>query len=170
MTTIRSKARRADPRPPRTRARLLSALEALGAAQDTVTVETIVHVAGTSRSSFYSQFNSIGDVAEQLLGTALRAANTPDNDCEVLKAVLHEFGQHKHIYLAVIRGNAGVNTQYALTDLIADHLNPGKSRELRRYIAGGVLACTLHWLTDSQHLSEDAAFDLIRPLINATKT
>lgn len=61
----RPSERAPDPRPARTRAAILAAIERLGARDVELNVASIVKEAGLSRSSFYSQFKDVGDVAVQ---------------------------------------------------------------------------------------------------------
>lgn len=148
-----------DPRPARTRAAIIAAVEHLGRQHQDLSVSQVVVQASLSRSSFYSQFNDIGDVAVQLIRELYSDADVPANGPTKLKqAVSHllgEFQKRKHLYATVLGSNAAVSAEWEVCEIVAQAwqliLEPHLPADLKpefaaRYIASGVIACIVAWL------------------------
>ncbi len=174
----KSTTRAPDPRPARTRAAILSAIEQLGEQGKDISVSAVVAEAGLSRSSFYSQFKDIGDVAVQLLqemdGRPEIADLSPNGEGtppeEFVKAthvLLEEMQRRRHLYSAVLGSGAAISAQWEVTDVLAEgvlrfiggfvpkHVDPMFAA---RYIVSGYLANIVEWLT-SKNPAPLAEFD-----------
>lgn len=169
--TAPSPSRAPDPRPARTRAAIISAIERLSERGEELSVSLVVAEAGLSRSSFYSQFNDIGDVAVQLLRehyAHTTAAEIHDpatvNFAAATAFLLTEFDRRRYLYAAVLGSSADVTAEWEARQIIAQawlpiiiakappQLQPGFAAE---YIASGHLASVIAWLR-SEHPAPQA--------------
>lgn len=170
-----------DPRPARTRASILSAIERLGAAGTDLSVAGIVSEAQLSRSSFYSQFKDLGDVAVQLVrelyvelqqrdaelrekGGAEEAARSST------EMLIQEFQQRRNLYAAVLGGGATISAQWEVCEIMAEGalesvgplvpegINPVFAA---KYIAAGVLASLIDWINGEVQCDEATLLDQI---------
>lgn len=162
----KSATRAPDPRPARTRAAILAAIERLGAQGQELSVSGVVVEAGLSRSSFYSQFKDLGDVAVQLIQELYERPEAADLDPDgkdsppdsILTAtgiLLREFEHRRPLYAAVLGTSAAVSAQWAVCDIMAkgalrsigglvpEHIEPEFAA---RHIASGYLANMVEWL------------------------
>ena len=151
-----------DPRPARTRAAIIAAIERLGQQGKELSVSLIVAEAGLSRSSFYSQFNDIGDVAVQLIRehyeqVAAEEVHSPStaNLALATNFLLTEFDRRRYLYAAVLGSSADVSAEWAACQIIAGAWLPLVSAKVppqvqpefaARYIAAGHLAGVVAWL------------------------
>ncbi len=118
--------------------------------------------AGLSRSSFYSQFNDIGDVAVQLIREFYEQhppseAESSSHEAlvEAAKRLLAEFDSRRFLYSAVLGSSAVVSAEWETCEIIAeawqpivqtlvpDHVDPEFAA---RYLASGHVACVVAWL------------------------
>ena len=154
-----------DPRPARTRAAILAAVERLGEQGAELSVSSVVAEASLSRSSFYSQFNDIGDVAVQLLRELYEQNTVPSDPMAAVKFLLEEFSAHRHLYSAVLGDSATVSAEWEVCEIIAaaslpaiaavapSHIQPEFAA---RYFTSGALACIIPWLRSEQRASIDS--------------
>lgn len=176
---VRSSERAPDPRPARTRAAILEAIEYLGASNAEISVAAIVAQAGLSRSSFYSQFNDVGDVAVQLVREVYDKLEASDAEARgrqapreatisSLKLIIGEFSSGKAIYAAVLGGGAGVEAHVEVRKIMAEgalkavgqNAPAGVNPEFAaHYLAGAVLASILHWVLDETSCDEEFLLD-----------
>ncbi len=159
-----TKSKRAlDPRPARTRAAILNAIQRLGARGAELTIGTVVAEAGLSRSSFYSQFKDLGDVVVQLFQSlqgpviAVGAenfdrANMPDVALAAYRLITAEIQRHRGLYAAVLSATTTSVTHLQLCRVIAKMTEGPAERMAPRGIdpkmaslyiaAGSSLGCT----------------------------
>lgn len=164
---LAEKARRApDPRPARTRAAILDAIDRLGTAGREVTVASIVAEAQLSRSSFYSQFKDLGDVAVQLMAEIAAEMEAYDKRARDLgrhaeanlgttRLLIEELQRRRGLYSAVLGGSATVDASRAIYQRMAlglekavrrtapPEINP---RTASVYIVSGTLIVLVDWL------------------------
>lgn len=160
-----------DPRPARTRSAILTAVETLGKKGAELNVSSIVHEAGLSRSSFYSQFKDVGDIAVQLVTELYVEIESLDAEprskgqtdaatVQTAEMLLNEFWQRRHLYTAVLGGGANVSAQWAVCEVMGEGVLKSIERSTppdidtavaSRFIAAGILASTIDWIA-----SEDA--------------
>lgn len=157
-----------DPRPARTRAAIIAAVERLSEQGAELSVSSVVVEASLSRSSFYSQFNDIGDVAVQLLHELYAENAVPSEPRAAIKLLLTEFSSHRHLYSAVLGESATVSAEWKVCEIIAtaslpaitavapSHIQPEFAA---RFFASGALACIIPWLRSEQPASIDAITD-----------
>lgn len=175
VDALKKQRRAPDPRPARTRAAILEAVERLGEAKAEISIAAIVTEAQLSRSSFYSQFKDLGDVAVQLL-TELFA------EIEALYPRLRESGvegeaagrastellfteiqRRRGLYAAVLGGaGASIVTQHRICEVIANTLLPAAVLQApagihpgfaSKYMAAGTLATLTDWLLEEEPTS-----------------
>lgn len=162
--------RAADPRPARTRAAIISAIDRLGSREAEVTVAAIVAEAQVSRSSFYSQFRDLDDVAVQLMDRLFRQIRQLDAELrgtqQTLKATetslemfLSECQRRRGLYAAVLGGNVSSEARRVIHTIVAhsvvataSHSAPGSvdPRIASTFVAAGLLAVITEWLK-AQH-------------------
>ena len=157
-----------DPRPARTRAAILAAIERLSERGAELSVSSVVIEAGLSRSSFYSQFNDIGDVAVQLMRELYERNTVPAEPRAAVSLLLTEFDSRRHLYSAVLGDSATVSAEWEVCEIIAaaslpaitaaapSHVQPEFAA---RFFASGALACIISWLRSEQPASIDAVAD-----------
>lgn len=159
-----------DPRPARTRAAIVAAVEALSERGDEVAVPAIVAEAGISRSTFYTQYRDLDALAVAILTDAftriealdleLRRTATPIETAQATTAQLvAEFDRKRSLYAGVLGSRTTTEAHRAVQDAFAeqaldtmratvpDHLDP---RVAADYVAGGSLAVITAWLLSEQ--------------------
>ncbi|WP_068494945.1 TetR/AcrR family transcriptional regulator [Pseudoclavibacter helvolus] len=155
-----------DPRPARTQAAIIAAVERLSARGDAVTVPAIAAEAGVSRSTFYAQFKDLDALAVRILTEVfteiealdlrLRASATPIETARATTSQLvAEFAKRRTLYAGVLgsrttteahRGVRAVFAEQALGTMqltVPVGLDPKVAAE---YVAGGSLAVLTAWL------------------------
>lgn len=168
--------RATDPRPARTRAAILDAIERLGARGSELTVATIVAEARLSRSSFYSQFKDLADVAVQLMGELYDEIEVRDAELRTREGpgaatrartemLVLELQRRSHLYAAVL-GTAvsaeGLREIFAL--IVKGNLEAVRRiapagvepEQATLYIAAGTLAVLVDWLMAGASTPVDA--------------
>jgi len=164
--------RATDPRPARTRAAIIEAVEKLVADPETeVSVNALARTAGVSRSSFYAQFADLDDLAVAMLVDTFRdiglddleGRKIPDADLRTLarasnRRLVAHIGQRSAFYRASLewrlsgRVHESVVSAYAQQVLatmaaLGDRVPPHVVHEdAARFIAGGAIAMLTGWL------------------------
>jgi len=164
--------RATDPRPARTRAAIIGAVEKLVADPETeVSVNAVARAAGVSRSSFYAQFADLDDLAVAMLVDTFRdiglddleGRKIPDADLRTLarasnRRLVAHIGQRSAFYRASLewrlsgRVHESVVSAYAQQVLatmavLGDRVPPHVVHEdAARFIAGGAIAMLTAWL------------------------
>lgn len=166
ITNSAAKPERApDPRPARTRAAIIAAIERLGERGAELSVSSVVVEASLSRSSFYSQFNDIGDVAVQLLRELYEQNTVPTEPLAAVKFLLTEFSARRHLYSAVLGDSATVSSEWEVCEIVATASLPAiaavapshvRPEFAARFFASGALACIIPWLRSEQPASVDS--------------
>ncbi len=181
MSARNGSKRSPDPRPARTRAAILSAIERLGADGADLSIAAIVAEAQLSRSSFYSQFKDLGDVAVQLVrelyvdlrqkDAELRERGSAEEAARSSTAMLiHEFYKRRNLYAAVLSGGATASAQWTVCEIMAEgafqsigpNVPEGTDPEFAaKYIAAGVLASLIDWINGEVEYTEAELLDQI---------
>lgn len=168
-----------DPRPARTRAAILQAVEALGVNGGEINVSNIVKEAGLSRSSFYSQFKEVSDIAVQLVQELIYP--TPE-DIEASKdpndprygrfgltnvdVFLEEFHSRRNLYAALFGEGAESAAVKKVSDMMAEVSRPafvaralsvGKTEFegefAARFVAAGAISNMAAWCSSDSPVS-----------------
>lgn len=159
-------ARAQDPRPARTRAAILDAIERLGEANTEISVAAVVAEAQLSRSSFYSQFKDIGDVAVQLmrdiaaemLRLDLRLRPSEGGRASTIAVtgyMLSEMQRRRGLFAAVLGSAASVESEREICRVIAESMQQSVSTQVDEemdaetvslFIVSGMLSVTTAWL------------------------
>jgi AcrR family transcriptional regulator len=174
--------RAADPRPARTRAAIVEAVEKLVAYPETeISVNAVARAAGVSRSSFYAQFADLDDLAVAMLVDTFRdiglddleGRKTRDADLRTLarassRRLVAHIGQRSAFYRASLewrlsgRVHESVVSAYAQQVLatmaaLGDRVPPHVVHEdAARFVAGGSVALLTAWLRDDAPAGQDA--------------
>jgi len=174
--------RATDPRPARTRAAIIGAVEKLVADPETeVSVNAVARAAGVSRSSFYAQFADLDDLAVAMLVDTFRdiglddleGRKIPDADLRTLarasnRRLVAHIGQRSAFYRASLewrlsgRVHESVVSAYAQQVLatmaaLGDRVPPHVVHEdAARFIAGGAIAMLTAWLRADAPGGQDA--------------
>jgi AcrR family transcriptional regulator len=177
--------RATDPRPARTRAAIVGAVEDLVADSDAeISVNAIARAAGVSRSAFYSQFADLDDLAVSLLIDAFRdiglddvqARRDPGADAGVLaressRRLVAHIGRRRAFYRASLdwklsgRVHESVVSAYAEQVLatmavLGEGVPPHVVHEdAARFVAGGAIALLTAWLRADAPDGQDAMAD-----------
>lgn len=162
-------SRAEDPRPARTRAAILAAVESLSSRNDVITVSAIVDAAGISRSAFYAQYRDLDALAVAVLSEAfagieqvdlaLRRTRTARETAVTTTTQLVEaFSRNRALYAGVLSGRT-TEAHRAVQDAFAAqargtmlatapaHLDADIAA---RYVAGGTLGVLVDWI-GSEH-------------------
>lgn len=131
-----------------------------------LSVSLVVAEAGLSRSSFYSQFNDIGDVAVQLIAEhyeqlATQRSHDPNVGrlADSTSYLLAEFDKRRYLYSAVLGSSADVDAEWAACEIIANALLPiieplapatTDPKFAARYIAAAQIAIMIDWLRSEE--------------------
>ena len=183
--TRKSATRAPDPRPARTRAAILAAIERLGEQGAELSVSQVVAEAGLSRSSFYSQFKDLGDVAVQLVRELYHRPDAadldpsgkgspPDSILSATGVLLAEFENRRPLYAAVLGSSAAVSAQWEVCEIMAqgalrsigglvpEHIDPEFAA---RHIASGYLANIVEWLCSEHPVSTGELESQLREML-----
>lgn len=145
---------------------LLEAVERLGQHGRSLTISSIVTEAGLSRSSFYTQFRDIGDIAVQLidevyrdiipLDERIRAAGTGrEATLAALEILTREMHARRHLFTAALGAVATARQHRMVWRIMAQAALPairktapaGIDHEAAAaFVAAGVLAALVYWL------------------------
>lgn len=162
---------------------ILNAIERLGARrrregyQDVsdLTVAAVVAEAQVSRSSFYTQFRDLGDVAVQLFGEVMteidrRDRRLRDEDTDffatraAIRSVIEELSHRRYLYAVALGATSSIRTRKQITSLLAGAAlaaikrtaPPGTDLGLvSSFFAGGMLAVLTRWLIGDINCSKD---------------
>jgi AcrR family transcriptional regulator len=174
--------RATDPRPARTRAAIVEAVEKLVADPEAeISVNAVARAAGVSRSSFYAQFADLDDLAVAMLVDTFRdigledleGRRIPDADLRTLarasnRRLVAHIGQRSAFYRASLewrlsgRVHESVVSAYAQQVLatmaaLGDRVPPHIVHEdAARYVAGGAIAMLTAWLRADAPAGPDA--------------
>ncbi len=145
---------------------ILDAIENLGADQQEITVAAVVAEAQLSRSSFYSQFSELGDVAVQLVREtrsrvyeALEANPGSSAPRVAIRALIAEFDERRLLYRAVLGGSSSMQTARSICEVLIEwvyrdisRVSPagGPALNTATFFAAGVFGVLTNWV-----LSED---------------
>jgi AcrR family transcriptional regulator len=164
-------SRAEDPRPARTRAAIVAAVEALSARGEEVTVPAIVAEAGISRSTFYTQYRDLDALAVAILTTAFTEIEALDLELrrgdttaiETARAttaqLVAEFARKRALYAGVLGSRTTTEAHRAVQAAFAeqaldtmratvpDDVDPRLAAD---YVAGGSLAVITAWLLSEQ--------------------
>lgn len=164
-------SRAEDPRPARTRAAIVAAVEALSARGEEVTVPAIVAEAGISRSTFYTQYRDLDALAVAILTTVFTDIEALDlelrrrdtTSVETAQAtttqLVAEFARKRSLYSGVLGSRTTTEAHRAVQDAFAaqaldtmratvpDDVDPRLAAD---YVAGGSLAVITAWLLSEQ--------------------
>lgn len=163
-------SRAEDPRPARTRAAILAAVEALSERGDDITVPAIVAEAGISRSTFYTQYRDLDALAVAILTEAfteiealdleLRRTASPIETARATTAQLvAEFARKRSLYAGVLGSRTTTEAHRSVHDAFADQAldtmratvpDDVDPRVAADYVAGGSLAVIAAWLLSEQ--------------------
>lgn len=173
--------RASDPRPARTRAALLEAVQRMAQNGDSLSVGRIVSASGVSRSAFYTHFANLDELALEMLvrefaaigedDAADRAARTDDVAAIAYRAAsrLTSFMMRKReMYRASLNGELSTKSSDALIDAYAravlksmdfvQHPPPAPLTPAghARFIAGGAIALLRDWLNSDDPVPAEA--------------
>ncbi|WP_424467024.1 TetR/AcrR family transcriptional regulator [Pseudoclavibacter helvolus] len=155
-----------DPRPARTQAAIVAAVERLSARGEEVTVPAIVAEAGVSRSTFYAQFKDLDALAVRILTEVftdiealdlrLRETARPIETARATTShLVAEFAKRRTLYAGVLGSRTTAEAARAVRAAFAeqalgtmrltvpDGLDPKVAAD---YVAGGSLAVLTAWL------------------------
>lgn len=168
-----------DPRPARTKAAIFAAARDLTTLDGDVTVNALAKRAGVSRAAFYSHFSGLDDLLGAMLqemyeGTWNRAPEYRRRGMTFQEGVFSGFGllvanvERHHAFLrGALDWKFSHRTYMILVDAMASahqvalgYLGEDVPPALRnegtcRFIAGGVLALLVQWLTETEQQSRD---------------
>ena len=189
MALTSHSARATDPRPARTRAAILRAVEGLALAGSDVSVNAIARSAGVSRSAFYAQFADLDDLALSILmaqfeligadDVVLRGQPAADEQAIARRAatrLVAHIDQRRSLYRAALDWHVSAQVHDALARGFAERIEesmsamgdrvPAAHRHsyTARYIGGGALALITDWLRDETPI---APADMARRLLAA---
>lgn len=164
-----------DPRPARTRAAILAAVEVLSERDDDVTVASIVAEAGIGRSTFYAQYRDLDALAVAILTDAFTEVESLDLELRrtesrtstaraTTSALVAEFARRRALYAGVLGSRTTTEAHRAVHDAFAQqaigtmlatapaHVDP---RTAADYVAGGSLAVITRWLLEPEPSSTE---------------
>lgn len=175
-STQPSTGRSADPRPARTRAAIIAAIQQINIEEQELTVSSIVAEAGIARSSFYSQFTDIGDVAVQLIKEVYGRMEILDAQLrnsglgftaakDATGMLIDAMATHRNLYAAVLGANVTQDAHRKILRIMADGARPAVRSSPHEgidedaavsFLAGGVLVMLTEWLLSPEPLSAEA--------------
>jgi AcrR family transcriptional regulator len=173
MISTSQAARAIDPRPARTRAAILTAVEKLALAGSDISVNAIARSAAVSRSAFYAHFADLDDLALSMLTAQFEAIGSDDVELRTDPAaderaiarraaarLVAHIDQRRTLYRAALDWHVSAHVHDALARAFGARIQqsmtamgdrvPAEHRNshIARYIGGGALALLTDWLRD----------------------
>ena len=180
-----------DPRVARTRQAILDAVEILAAGDQPITVAAIVRTAGIGRSSFYTHFSGIDELAVAVLSGAFDAIGAEDLELRRHRVVsgaqaarvaqvrlVGHLVQHRALYASMLalpftsavytRAVEGYAAQVRATIALLPEIPHGLSADaVAVYTASGSLGLLAHWIRSDDPVPADVLVDQLMSLVPA---
>jgi len=180
-----------DPRVARTRQAILDAVETLAAGDEPITVAAIVRTAGIGRSSFYTHFSGIDELAVAVLGGVFQAIGAEDVELRRHRIVsgaeaarvaqvrlVGHLVQHRALYASMLalpftsavymRAVDGYAAQVRATIALLPEIPHGLSADaVAIYTASGSLGLLAHWIRSDDPVPADVLVDQLMSLVPA---
>jgi len=178
-----------DPRVARTRQAILDAVEELAAGDEPITVAAIVRAAGIGRSSFYTHFSGIDELAVELLGGVFRTIGAEDVELRRNRVVtgaeaarvaqvrlVGHLVQHRALYASMLalpftsavytQAVEGYAAQVRATIALLPEIPHGLSADaVAIYTASGSLGLLAHWVRSDDPVPADVLVDQLMSLV-----
>ncbi|CAN5123286.1 TetR/AcrR family transcriptional regulator [soil metagenome] len=180
-----------DPRVVRTRQAILDAVETLASGDEPISVAAIVRTAGIARSSFYTHFSGIDELAVTVLGGVFDAIGAEDVELRRHRIVsgaeaarvaqvrlVGHLVQHRALYASMLalpftsavytRAVQGYAAQVRATIGLLPEIPAGVSADaVAIYTASGSLGLLAHWIRSGDHVPADVLVDQLMSLVPA---
>ena len=180
-----------DPRVARTRRAILDAVATLAAGEEPITVASIVRTAGIGRSSFYTHFSGIDELAVQVLRGAFESIGAEDvelrrhhivSGAEAARLaqvrLVGHLVQHRALYASMLalpftsavftQAVEGYAAQVRATIALLPETPHGLSADaVAVYTASGSLGLLAHWIRSDDPVSADELVDQLMSLLPA---
>jgi AcrR family transcriptional regulator len=180
-----------DPRVVRTRQAILDAVETLAAGDQPITVAAIVRTAGIGRSSFYTHFSGIDELAVTVLSGVFEAIGAEDIELRRHRIVsgaeaarvaqvrlVGHLVQHRALYASMLalpftsavytRAVEGYAAQVRATIALLPEVPHGLSADaVAVYTASGSLGLLAHWIRTDNPVPADVLVDQLMSLVPA---
>jgi AcrR family transcriptional regulator len=180
-----------DPRVERTRRSILDAVETLAAHEDPITVTAIVRAAGIGRSSFYTHFSGIDELAVEVLSGVLQAIGAEDIELRRNRIVsgaeaarvaqvrlVGHLVKHRALYASMLSlpftsavytsAVEGYAAQVRATLALLPGIPHGLSADaVAIYTASGSLGLLAQWIRSDDPVSADVLVDQLMTLMPA---
>jgi AcrR family transcriptional regulator len=180
-----------DPRVARTRQAVLDAVETLAAGDDPITVAAIVRTAGIGRSSFYTHFSGIDELAVVVLSAAFEAIGAEDVELRRHRVVsgaeaarvaqvrlVGHLVQHRALYASMLalpftssvytRAVEAYAVQVRATIALLPEIPHGLSADaVAVYTASGSLGLLARWIRSDDPVAADVLVDQLMSLLPA---
>jgi AcrR family transcriptional regulator len=180
-----------DPRVARTRQAILDAVAELAHRDEDITVAALVRTAGIGRSSFYTHFSGIDELAVTVLRSVFQTIGAEDVDLRRRHVVsgaeaarlaqvrlVGHLVQHRALYAAVLALPFTSTVYTELIDAYAEQvlatiallpeMPAGVSAEaVAVYTASGSLGLLAHWIRSSDPVSPDVLVDQLTSFVPA---
>jgi AcrR family transcriptional regulator len=180
-----------DPRVVRTRQAILDAVETLAAGDQPITVAAIVRTAGIGRSSFYTHFSGIDELAVTVLSGVFEAIGAEDIELRRHRIVsgaeaarvaqvrlVGHLVQHRALYASMLalpftsavytRAVGGYAAQVRATMALLPEIPHGLSADaVAVYTASGSLGLLAHWIRSDDPVPADVLVDQLMSLVPA---
>ena len=178
-----------DPRVARTRQAILDAVETLASADKPITVAAIVRTAGIGRSSFYTHFSGIDELAVVVLGDVFRAIGAEDVELRRHRVVsgaeaarvaqvrlVGHLVQHRALYVSLLampftaavyaRAVEAYAAQVHATIALLPEIPHGLTAEaVATYTAAGSLGLLAQWIRNDDPVPADVLVDQLMALV-----
>ena len=179
----------ADPRVARTRQAILDAVEELAAGDEPITVAAIVRAAGIGRSSFYTHFSGIDELAVEVLGGVFRTIGAEDVELRRNRVVtgaeaarvaqvrlVGHLVQHRALYASMLalpftsavytQAVEGYAAQVRATIALLPEIPHGLSADaVAIYTASGSLGLLAHWVRSDDPVPADVLVEQLMSLV-----
>jgi AcrR family transcriptional regulator len=180
-----------DPRVARTRQAILDAVESLAAGDEPITVAAIVRTASIGRSSFYTHFSGIDELAVTVLSGVFQGIGHEDVELRRNRIVsgaeaarlaqvrlVSHLVQHRALYSSMLalpftsavftQAVDSYATQVRATIALLPDIPRGLSPEaVAIYTASGSLGLLAHWIRSDDPVSADVLVDQLMSLLPA---
>jgi len=178
-----------DPRVARTRQAILDAVETLAAGDELISVAAIVRAAGIGRSSFYTHFSGIDELAVTVLSGVFQAIGAEDNELRRHRVVsgaeaarlaqvrlVGHLVQHRALYASMLalpftsavftQAVEGYAAQVRATIALLPEIPHGLSADaVAIYTASGSLGLLAHWIRSDDPVPADVLVDQLMSLV-----
>ncbi|MGO1543624.1 MAG: TetR/AcrR family transcriptional regulator [Gulosibacter sp.] len=166
---VRTAARKSqDPRALATQGKILDAVRDLGRSGATsISVADILRASGVSKTTFYSHYEDMSDLALQIFTASVAELRGDASDGPIaVERIIDHYGEHRALYRAALIGRFRSIIKAQAIDVFARYLSGAESPDAATRIAAAAIMGALDaWLRDELEVTREELATTLRRMI-----